>query len=162
MKTFRTFIMILALAGITLSCEKEEDFTKVSVFEKALHDEVNKYRVSQGLDELVLQFVMVKEAQEHARGWANGSITPDNANDDYQQRWHTIEGKLGVTNISNQWPIFDMITTETAAEVVAGWAADSAYNAIMKMDLTQSGPGIGTTSDGRTYILHLFCKYTNP
>ncbi len=161
MKTIRTCIMILAMSALILSCEKDDDFTNVSAYEKALHDEVNNYRVSQGLNELVLQFVMVKEAQDHAKGRANGSISEDDANDDINERWHTIEGKLGVNNISNEATISWQITTETAAEVVAAWVADPNGKALLEGDYTQSGPGIATTSDGRTYILHMFCKYTN-
>ncbi len=148
------------MSAVMVSCEKDDDFTQVSAFEKALHDEVNNYRVSQGLDELVLQFVMVKEAQEHSIGRANGSISEADADADIRERWHTIEGKLGVNNISNEATISWQITTQTAAEVVAAWAADPNGKALLEGNYTQSGPGIGTTSDGRTYILHMFCKWT--
>lgn len=153
-------MIILALVAIVISCEKDDDFTKVTVFEKALHDEVNSYRKSQGLEELVLQFVMVKEAQAHAKGRANGSISDADVEDDINERWHTIEGKLGVNNVSNEWAIQSQITTQTAAEVVAVWVANEDLKEILEGNLTQSGPGIGITSDGRTYILHMFCKWT--
>jgi uncharacterized protein YkwD len=160
MKTHRTYILILILAIIVISCEKDEDFTQVSVFEKQLHDEVNKYRTSQGLNELVLQFVMVKEAQAHAAGRANGSITQENAGGDINERWHTIESKLGVNNVSNEWAIQAQITTQSAAEVVAEWVDNPEIKEILEDDFTQSGPGVGTTSDGRTYILHMFCLWS--
>jgi len=152
--------MILAMGTIVLSCEKDEDFTQVSAFEKALHDEVNKYRAAQGLNELVLQFIMVKEAQAHAVGRANGSISEADADADINERWHTIEGKLGVNNVSNEATISWQITTQSAAEVVAEWAANPDGKKLLEGEYTQSGPGIGTTSDGRTYILHMFCKWT--
>ena len=123
MKTHRAYILILALSVIVISCEKNEEFTQVGVYEQQLHDEVNKYRASQGLNELVLQFVMVKEAQLHAIGRANGSITQENAVADINERWHTIESKLGVNNVSNEWAIQTQITTQSAAEVVAEWEA---------------------------------------
>ena len=160
MKTHRAYILILVLGIIAISCEKDEEFTQVSVFEQQLHDEVNKYRAEQGLNELVLQFVMVKEAQAHAIGRANGSISEENAIADINERWHTVESKLGVNNVSNEWTIRMQITTETAAQVVAAWAANPDIKEILDADLTQSGPGVGTTSDGRTYILHMFCKWT--
>jgi len=152
--------MILALGTIVLSCKKNDDeFTQVSVFEKSLHDEVNKYRTEHGLHELVLQFIMVKEAQEHARGRANGSISDAEVQSDMEIRWHTVEGKLGVPNVSNEAYISSQITTASAAEVVASWAADSIGQIILEGDYTQSGPGTGTASDGRTYIMHMFCKW---
>ena len=151
--------MILALGAIVTSCEKDDDFTQVSAFESQLHNELNNYRKGKGLSELVLQFVMVKEAQEHAVGWANGSINQDNYIADIEQRWHNVEGKLGVANISNERTILTQITTQTAAEVVAEWAVDSTFASWMEEDLTQSGPGTGTTSDGRTYIVHMLCKW---
>ncbi len=161
MKTVRIFIWISAISLLLVGCKKEnDDFVQVSVFEKALHDEVNAYRASKGLNELVLQFIMVKEAKEHANGRANGSISDEDAAGDINERWYTIEGKLGVNNISNEAYITSQITTQTAAEVVAAWASDSIGRLILEADYTQSGPGTGMTSDGRTYILHLFCKYT--
>jgi uncharacterized protein YkwD len=161
MKTLRTCIMILALGTIALSCKKDDDdFTQVSAYEKALHDEVNKYRTEHGLNELVLQFIMVKEAQEHARGRANGSISEAEVQSDMEIRWHTVEGKLGIPNVSNESYISTQITTFSAAQVVAAWAADPTGKTILEGDYTQSGPGTGTTSDGRTYIMHMFCKWT--
>ena len=161
MKTFQTCLIILALSAIVISCEKDdEDFTQVSAFEKALHDEVNKYRASQGLSELVLQFIMVKEAQAHAVGRANGTITEEGVIADMNERWHTVESKLGVNNISNKAQISSQITNQTAAEVVAEWASHPDGRSLLEGEYTQSGPGIGTTSDGRTYIMHMFCKWT--
>jgi uncharacterized protein YkwD len=161
MKAIRISIVILALGAIVVSCEKNNDeFTQVSAFEKALHDEVNKYRASMGLNELVLQFIMVKEAKNHAIGRANGSISEADAEADIKQRWHTVEGKLGVTNISNESTIEWQITTQTAAETVAEWTSSPEGRALIESDFTQSGPGTGTTSDGRTYILHMFCKWS--
>ena len=161
MKTFQTCLIILAMSAIVISCEKDdEDFTQVSAFENALHNEVNKYRASEGLSELALQFIMVKEAQAHAVGRANGTIAEEDAAADMNERWHTVESKLGVNNISNEAQISSQITTQTAAEVVAAWAANPDGKALLEGDYTLSGPGIGTTSDGRTYIMHMFCKWT--
>jgi uncharacterized protein YkwD len=163
MKAIRTCITILALAAIIFSCKKDDgDFVQVSVFENQLHNELNKYRTSQGLNELVLQYIMVKEAQAHSVGRANGSIQDANVNADMNERWQTVENKLGVNNISNEVHLSVQITTQTAAEVIGFWAADSLGQILLKGDYTQSGPGIGTTSDGRTYVMHMLCKYTNP
>ena len=150
--------MILALSTIAISCEKDEDFTQVSAFENALHAEVNKYRTSEGLNDLVLQFIMVKEAQGHTIGLANGSITDPTG--DMNERWHTVESKLGVNNISNKAHISYQTDVQDAAAVVAAWAADSVGQIILKGDYTQSGPGVGQTSDGRIYIMHMFCKWS--
>ena len=160
MKTLRTYILIFAMSTILVSCEKDDDFTQVSAFENELHNEVNKYRKAEGLKELVLQFVMVKEAQSHSIGRANGSISDSDAAADMNERWHTVESKLGVNNVSNKAYVSAQIMTQTAAEVVVAWAADSIGQIILEGDYTQSGPGIGTTSDGRTYIMHMFCKWS--
>ena len=54
----------------------------------------------------------------------------------------------------------EMEVIGAAAEVVAEWVANPEIKEILDGDLTQSGPGIGTTSDGRTYILHMFCLWS--
>ncbi|MFC2081543.1 CAP domain-containing protein [Bacteroidota bacterium] len=161
MKTPRKFILFLALCSMMISCEKDDDFTQVSAFENALHNEVNAYRKRQGLNELALQFIMVKEAQDHCVGRANGTISDDNAIADMNERWHTVKSKLGVNNVTNYQNIpWILFTDQSAADVVAEWAADSIGKIILEMDYTLSGPGIGKTSDGRTYIMHMLCKWT--
>ncbi|KKK63948.1 hypothetical protein LCGC14_2989140 [marine sediment metagenome] len=108
------------MGAITISCEKDDDFTQVSAFENALYTEVNKYRKDQGFEkDLILQFIMVKEAQDHANGLANGSIT-DPAGD-INERWHTVESKLGVNNISNKANFSYQTDTQDAAAIVAAW-----------------------------------------
>lgn len=159
MKTLTTFILVFALGAIMISCEKNEDFTQVSTYEKALHDEVVAYRASQGLGNLVLQFVMVKEAQNHSVDLANGTRTDPLVG--LENRYTTILDKLVLVQnqpYANHATIFSTVTNLSAKEVVESWAEDSAIAVIMKGDFTQSGPGIGNTSDGRTYITHMFLK----
>ena len=169
MKTVRTIISILALSAILFSCEKKEDNISITAFEDQLHKAVNNYRSAAGLNSLTHNFdILSKESKAHAAGRANGTIADDKVYEDIQQRWHTIEGKLGVNNVSNEQylpaivlePITSANAGSVAAAVVNLWAADSIGKIILEGDYTIHGPGEAKTSDGRTYIMHLLCKFT--
>jgi uncharacterized protein YkwD len=168
MKTIRTAIMILALSAIALSCEKNDDDIHISGFEDQIHKAVNTYRVENGLNELAHNYnVLSRESKAHAKGRADGSISDSQVADDMAERWHEVEDKLGVTNVSNEaylsGAIADEITSANAIQIatalVEAWASDSIGDLILKGDYTIHGPGEARTSDGRTYVMHMLCKF---
>jgi uncharacterized protein YkwD len=171
MKTIRTIFTILVLASVLFSCKKNDDDLHITAFEDQLHKAVNNYRKSEGLNELAHNFdVLSRESKGHAEGRANGSIPDNFVENDMNERWHTVADKLGVNNVTNQAHISSIYTgditaanaAEVAAAVVAAWASNPSGREILKGEYTIHGPGEGKTSDGRTYIMHMFCKFTNP
>jgi uncharacterized protein YkwD len=153
---------------MTLSCEKDEDFLRITAFENELHEAVNNYRTSNGLNELAHNFdILSREAKAHAQGRASGNISESQVQDDMEERWATVWDKLGINNVSNESyisaEIQDPITVDNASQIAAAvvdlWASDTIGEIILKGDYTIHGPGEGKTSDGRTYIMHMFCKF---
>ncbi len=154
MKILLKPITALAILGLvsTWSCKKDDDdFTRVTAFEKAIHDEVNDHRVSQGLNELVLQFVMVKEAKIHSEKMANGEI--ELGYETIEDRFDVVKDKLGGTNYG---ALVSYTRNQTAEELVASWIADTSYVKVLEGEYTQSGPGTAQASDGGTYVTHMF------
>lgn len=169
MKTIRSILTILALAAITISCEKkDDDFLQITDFERKLHAAINNYRTGASLNELTHDYnVVSRESKGHSEGRANGTITDEMVGDDLNQRWQNIENKFGVNNVSNPAILLSMVTgdinsgnsAEVAASLVADWAADADTREDLEGDYTLVGPGEGRTSDGRTYVTIIFCKF---
>lgn len=169
MKTLRILILVLALSATTLSCKKDDDFLRITAFETQLAIAVSAYRVDAGLNDLAHNYdILSKEAKANAEGRASGAITDDKVYDDMLVRWHTVEDKLGVTNVSNESylsavindPVNDANASLVATQLVEQWGSDSIGDVILKGDYTIQGPGEGKTSDGRTYVMLMLCKFT--
>src|SRR4030042_327888 len=106
-------IPVIALFVLSVpSCKDDEDFTHVSAYEKQIHDLVNAYRSSQGLNELVLQFVMVKEAQDHSADWASG-VLGDDPTQGLTDRFLTIIDKIGGTDTDAILSVFGNVPADT-------------------------------------------------
>ena len=67
----RTLLAICMVGIIVLSCNKDEPFYQVDAFEMELHYNVNKYRQSQGLSDLVFFHDLFVEAREQSTAWKN-------------------------------------------------------------------------------------------
>jgi len=149
-----TLLLFAILCAIVISCNNDDDdFTHVTALEQQLHDEVNSYRTSVGLNELVLQFSMVKEAQDHSIDWSNGTLG-DDASAGLTDRFTTINDKLGGAYpkaILSSWNV--QVDAQT---IVNSWINDTALVNILQAELTQSGPGTAKDGDGNLYVTHIF------
>ncbi len=141
--------LIIVLTIALNSCKKDDDFIHVTPYEQALHNKVNEYRVSQGSNELVLQYVMVGEAQIHSKNWSESG----DATAGLEDRVQTVKDKLGGTNSG---VILSTAYNVPADSVVSSWENDSATSAILLDEYTQSGPGVYTDDAGTMFITHMF------
>jgi uncharacterized protein YkwD len=148
-KLTRFSILAFFIALICQTCKKDDDFYHISAYEENLHQSVNEYRKSQGLNELVLQPVMVIEAQANSVDWKNGG----DPSSGLQARFETVIEKLGGTSYG---AITSMVYNLPPDSVVHYWSVDSIANDILLGEYTQSGPGVATGSDNKIYITHMF------
>lgn len=68
-----TVIVTIALL-INSTCKKDESFTQVSAFERGIHNAINDHRVSLGKPQMVLQFLLIDDAQLYSIKMANESV----------------------------------------------------------------------------------------
>jgi len=149
-RTFR-FLSVLAFILIICStCKKDDDWYHISAYEERLHRCVNDFRESQGKDKLVLQPVMVVEAQGNSKEWRDGGNAVSGLND----RFDAVIEKLGGTNYAAITSI--AYNLPPADSVVNHWIADSAIRVILLDVYTQSGPGIAYGDNNEIYITHMF------
>jgi hypothetical protein len=149
-RIFRFFSVLVFVIIICNTCKKDDDWYHISAYEEKLHRCVNDYRESQGKSQLVLQPVMVVEAQANSKEWRDGA----DAVAGLQDRFESVIEKLGGTNYAAITSI--AYNLPPADSVVNHWIADTSIRAILLNVYTQSGPGIAYGDDNEIYITHMF------
>ena len=151
MKAVRTITLIFLLSLLVLSCEKDEPFYQVSVFETAIHNNVSDYRVSQGLDPLVWFPPNFIDAREQALAWKKSGDPYDGIN----EREGRMQDELIPTTFGRI--MYSVVTknadTTLARAVVNNWIANDSIKALMLDDVVQSGAGSAQSED-IVYIVH--------
>jgi uncharacterized protein YkwD len=139
----------MILIVICSSCKKDDEWYHITAYEENLHRYVNEYRQSMGKSNLVLQPVMVVEAQGHSKDWRESGDPVTGL----QERFETVIEKLGGTN----YGVITMIAYGLSPDSVVNlWITDSTANAIMLNEYTQSGPGVSEGDGNSIYITHMF------
>ena len=150
----RTMLVICVVGLIVLSCKKDEPFYQVDAFETELHRNVNKYRQSQGLSDLVFFHDLFIEAREQSTAWKNSG----NPQEGFDARWDKIIEHWKPVNLDVISSTITSKDTTAARLVVEYWIQDSAFNSVITDDHIQSGPGIAVDDNGKVYITHYFMK----
>jgi hypothetical protein len=151
---FRLFLVI-SMTGVTVvSCKKDEPYYQVDPFEMEIHNQVNRYRQSQGLSDLIFFHDLFVEARQQSEAWRNTG----NPSEGFDARWQKIIEHWEPVNLGALSAKINGKDTTAARIVVDGWRQDSAASAIMLGDFIQSGPGIAEGEDGWVYITHFFMK----
>jgi hypothetical protein len=155
LQLLRTLLAICMVGIIVLSCKKDEPFYQVDDFETELHSNVNKYRQSQGLSDLVFFHDLFVEARQQSEAWKNSG----NATEGLQARLEKINDNWEPVNpVDVLLAIINSKDTAAARIVVEYWIQDSLSRAVLIDDHIQSGPGIAEGDDGKVYITHFFMK----
>jgi len=150
----RTMLTICLVGIIVLSCKKDEPFYQVDAFEMEIHHNVNKYRRSQGLSDLVFFHDLFVEARQQSTAWKNSGNFDDGLDarlDKIYEHWEPVNFDVLLSTINGK-------DTTAARIVVEYWIQDSAMSAVLRDDFIQSGPGIATDDNGMVYITHFFMK----
>jgi hypothetical protein len=150
----RTLLAICMVGIIVVSCKKDEPFYQVDAFELELHKNVNKYRQSQGLSDLVFFHDLFVEARQQSAAYLNSG----NPSVGMDARWEKIRDHWQPVNFGALSSKINSKDTTAARLVVESWVQDSTARSIIMDDHIQSGPGIAEGSDGWVYITHFFMK----
>jgi hypothetical protein len=149
-RIFRFCSFLVFVLFISTTCKKDDDWYHISAYEEKLNRCVNDYRESQGKSQLVLQPVMVVEAQANSKEWRDGG----NSVAGLQDRFDAVIEKLGGTNYAAITSIaYNLFPADS---VVNHWIADTATRAILLDVYTQSGPGIAFGKNNEIFITHMF------
>jgi hypothetical protein len=150
----RTLLAICMIGIVVMSCKKDEPNYQVDAFELELHNNVNKYRQSQGLSDLVFFHDLFVEARQQSAAWKNSGNPSEGMQarvDKIYEHWEPVNFDVLLSTINGK-------DTSAARIVVEFWIQDSAMSEVLRDDLIQSGPGIAQGDDGKVYITHFFMK----
>jgi hypothetical protein len=152
-----TLLALCLVSFIANSCKKDEPFYQVDAFELELHNNVNKYRQSQGLRDLVFFHDLFVEVRQQSAAWLNSGNPQEGLQDRFDkilEHWEPVNLDVLLSSINSK-------DTAAARIVVENWIQDSLTRSIITEDHIQSGPGIAQGSDGQVYITHFFMKIHN-
>ncbi len=154
-QTLRTFFAICMVGMLVLSCKKDEPFYQVDAFETELHRNVNKYRQSQGLSDLVFFHDLFIEARQQSTAWKDSGDPTSGLFDRMNkitEHWKPVTPLDVITSTINSKD------TVAARLVVEYWIQDSTLRSIITDDHIQSGPGISVGDNDKVFITHFFMK----
>ncbi|MCA1747035.1 MAG: hypothetical protein LC655_05010 [Bacteroidales bacterium] len=153
---------ILTLAPIlafflltTLSCAKNESFTKIKDIEWQIYLEIKAHRINNGIspeNQLVHQLMMGKEAQLFSAKLANSNSGLDTTG--ISVHWDNIHLLGGYNDLT----LIQSTNSTSATDIVATWTSDSTTNAMILKDYTQCGVGVEYGSDNMAYVTVLMMK----
>lgn len=149
----KTLLLAVILVFTIVSCKKDDDgsFHQISALETQVHNRINNFRESKGLNTLVLQPIMFEEARIHSDRMANGVI--DDNGEGIDERFAAIKEKIGGT--SQGWIILSG-PYNNADSIVNHMISDTSVVKIITREYTQSGVGISYNDSGMAFITHLF------
>jgi len=142
--------LIIFFLVSSMACDDSEPFVNTKVIETQIYQEIDKFRVANGIpdaDPFVFQFIMGQEAQLFSAkmSFANAIDTTGLAD-----HWFTIHDKIA--NGINDATLLQSTLDATAPEIVANWTADSSSRAILLGDYSQCGVGVEYASNQVAYV----------
>ncbi len=120
-------------------------------FQKEILNEVNHYRVSQGLTELKLSSNISKEAKEHSVEMANNSVKF--GHNGFDKRMNTVFGEFnqprGIAENVAMSPF-------SAQSIVKMWLNSPGHKKNIEGDFNYTGIGFAYDKNGYAYVTQIF------
>jgi uncharacterized protein YkwD len=131
------------------------DGSRPGGLEQEVHEQINAYRLSQGLGPLALDARLGELAREHSREMAQGRIPFGHSG--FEQRAQIIRrsyahSELG-ENVGYNWGRAD-----PAAEAVARWLRSAQHRTNIAGDFRLTGIGVAENEKGEYYFTQIFLK----
>lgn len=146
----KAFILSTIVLIVINSCKKDDDFHQITSIEKQIHQKVNDYRVGEGLNALVFQPILFREARAHSTKITNGTIEPGYEGLDVV--FDDLRSKLGSGDAGAIVKLTDLTNSHDIVELTK---ENSLSDSIMLGTFTQSGVGY-VTKENINYITILF------
>lgn len=143
----------VALLLVLFSCKKDKSPYPHEFLENQVVNEVNAYRVSIGLPELISDARIVVQARNHSKNMAK-SMVPF-SHDGYYERIDNLridfpDLKSSGENISYGY--------DNAKAVVAAWLQSEGHKKNIEGNFTHTGVGIAVDKDDTYFYTHLFIR----
>jgi uncharacterized protein YkwD len=123
--------------------------------EQAVHEQVNQYRVEQGLPPLVLNADISQQSRLHSEAMASGRVPFSHQGFDQrvQAIARTVPYRRAGENVAYNQGYSDPVT-----QAVEGWINSPGHRENMEGNFDLTGIGITKTEDGRYYFTQIFIR----
>jgi uncharacterized protein YkwD len=122
-----------------------------STLEKLVFEQINQYRVSQGLSKLNLNASITLQARIHSQNMAKGTVKFSHHG--FEQRVKAIPLKY---NSAAENVAFNVGYSEPAKQAVIGWLNSPGHLKNIQGKYKLTGVGVATNAKGEVYLTQIF------
>lgn len=141
----------VALLLVLFSCKKDKSPYPHEFLENQVVDEVNAYRVSIGLPELIVDDKIVEQARNHSKNMAENMVPF--SHDGFHERIDNLRIAFPCLRSSGENISFGY---DNAKAVVTAWLQSEGHKDNIEGDFTHNGVGIAVDKDETYFYTHLF------
>ncbi|AFY35777.1 CAP domain-containing protein [Calothrix sp. PCC 7507] len=124
---------------------------KTTALEKSVFEQINRYRVSQGLTKLTLNANITKQARIHSQNMANGKVPFSHQG--FERRVTAIPL---IYNSAAENVAFNQGYSNPASEAVTGWIKSPGHLENIKGKYNLTGIGVAANKKGEVYLTQIF------
>ncbi|TAE55063.1 MAG: CAP domain-containing protein [Nostocales cyanobacterium] len=124
-----------------------------SHLEKLVFDQINQYRVSQGLTKLTLDSNISKQARIHSQNMANGKVKFSHHGFEQRVKALPLKYESAGENVA-----FNVGYSDPSKEAVIGWLNSPGHLKNIQGKYTFTGVGVATNAKGEVYLTQIFIK----
>jgi uncharacterized protein YkwD len=122
---------------------------------RTVHQDVNGYRVSRGLQPLALNPLVGQVATAHSREMATGKVPF--GHDGFEQRVKTLKQSLSFGKVAENVG-YNMGYADAAGKAVKGWLHSPEHLKNIEGDFNLTGIGVAKNDKGEYYFTQIFLK----
>ncbi|EFA72353.1 Allergen V5/Tpx-1 related [Raphidiopsis brookii D9] len=123
--------------------------------EKLVFEQINQYRVAQGLSKLTLNLNITKQARIHSQNMANGTVKFSHHG--FEQRVKSIHLKY---NNAAENVAFNIGYNEPAKQAIIGWLNSPGHLRNIRGKFQLTGVGVAKNDKGEVYLTQIFINTT--
>ena len=119
--------------------------------EKLVFEQINQYRVAQGLSKLTLNLNITRQARIHSQNMANGTVKFSHHG--FEQRVKSIHLKY---NNAAENVAFNIGYNEPAKQAIIGWLNSPGHLRNIRGKFELTGVGVAKNDKGEVYLTQIF------
>jgi len=129
--------------------------TSLASIEKAVHNQVNRYRANRGLPPLSLDSRITEQARIHSRNMASGKVGFSHAG--FNQRVQVIARAIPLSTAAEN-VAYNQGYSNPATQAVQGWLNSSGHRANIEGKYNRTGVGVAKNARGQYYFTQIFIR----
>ena len=148
-------MMVFVIFLFTSGCKKDQALTHITDFENKINTAVNNYRATKGLNFIILQYLMVEDAQNHSKKMASGSVPYGvNSMDEVMINLNTLKNNLGGDALG---AVVQFSESENADTILNRMVRDPLKRQVLEGNFNQTGVGSAKdAASGKWYVTQTF------